>query len=82
MFIRYTFHNGEVNLSILDVELILGDVGCEDSELHCLVSFDLIFYEGVGNDWDFNVFGGYDYRGFGVLVGCDRDEVGAVGTEI
>ncbi len=43
-FLGDAFDDGQVDLAILYVNLVLGDIGSEDSVFHSLVLLDLVFY--------------------------------------
>jgi hypothetical protein len=44
LFLGDAFDDGQVDLAILYVNLVLGDIGSKDSVLHCLFLLNLVFY--------------------------------------
>lgn len=55
LFLRDTLYDSQVDLAVLHVNLVLGDVGSEDSVLHYLFLLYLVLDQSVCGNWHFHV---------------------------
>ena len=79
---RNTFHNSHINPTILHIQLIHENIRRENPKLSLFLFLHLILNQSISNNRYLNILRRYNQRRLSILRGCDRDQVGTVGTKV